>query len=359
MRLLFASHTARISGAEWWLIDTLRTLPGRVEPWLATPPGALERLARDLGVPTVRIAGTDGSLRLHPFHTPRAVGEIGLAGCQLRRLARRLRIDIVHANSIRVALSAVAARRLGAPPTVAHVHECLPPGIQSDTAHRIIARADGVLVNSEHTRELFRRVVPDSDPEVLHNGVDLERFDVTRHDRAEARAAFGLDGAKLGLAVIAQITPWKRQAAAIRIIAKLRDRGHPVHDRLFERPGGVRHGLNPLRQRNVRVTPARTCLNWDSLPGWSSLASATMSRWPTRSRDAPLVPLLGEEPFGRVVAAEAMAMGVPVLVTNVGGPREMIEDDRTGWLLPPRRPDVGAGCAHAGARRPGATAPDG
>ena len=302
-------HTARISGAEWWLIDTLRTLPGRVEPWLATPPGALERLARDLGVPTVRIAGTDGSLRLHPFHTPRAVGEIGLAGCQLRRLARRLRIDIVHANSIRVALSAVAARRLGAPPTVAHVHECLPPGIQLDTAHRIIARADGVLVNSEHTRELFRRVVPDSDPEVLHNGVDLERFDVTRHDRAEARAAFGLDGAKLGLAVIAQITPWKGQEEAIRIIAKLRDRGHPVRLLLSGRAVFVTRSTR--YDNETYGSRLRALVRELGLTGTVEfLGQRDDVPRLMRSLDVLLVPSW-EEPFGRVVA-EAMAMGVPV-----------------------------------------------
>jgi glycosyltransferase involved in cell wall biosynthesis len=40
------------------------------------------------------------------------------------------------------------------------------------------------------------------------------------------------------------------------------------------------------------------------------------------------------EPFGRVVA-EAMACGVPVIAADSGGPREIVEDGRTGWLCPP------------------------
>ena len=52
--------------------------------------------------------------------------------------------------------------------------------------------------------------------------------------------------------------------------------------------------------------------------------------------DALLVPSW-EEPFGRVVV-EAMAVGVPVLATTVGGPAEIIRDGIDGILLKPRDP---------------------
>jgi starch synthase len=44
-----------------------------------------------------------------------------------------------------------------------------------------------------------------------------------------------------------------------------------------------------------------------------------------------------EEPFGRVLV-EAMALEVPVLATEVGGPNEILEHGREGFLLPPREP---------------------
>ena len=40
------------------------------------------------------------------------------------------------------------------------------------------------------------------------------------------------------------------------------------------------------------------------------------------------------EPFGRVII-EAMAMGLPVISTNIGGPKEIIKDGYDGYLLPP------------------------
>jgi glycosyltransferase involved in cell wall biosynthesis len=43
------------------------------------------------------------------------------------------------------------------------------------------------------------------------------------------------------------------------------------------------------------------------------------------------------EPFGRVVI-EALALGVPVVATAVGGPVEIIEDGVSGFLVPPADP---------------------
>ena len=55
-----------------------------------------------------------------------------------------------------------------------------------------------------------------------------------------------------------------------------------------------------------------------------------------RALDVLLLPSW-EEPFGRAVI-EAMALGVPVLATEVGGPAEILTDGREGYLLPPRAP---------------------
>jgi len=53
--------------------------------------------------------------------------------------------------------------------------------------------------------------------------------------------------------------------------------------------------------------------------------------------DTTVVPTLTPEPFGRV-AVEAMSRGRPVIGTNHGGLAEIIEDNETGYLVPPGSP---------------------
>jgi glycosyltransferase involved in cell wall biosynthesis len=52
--------------------------------------------------------------------------------------------------------------------------------------------------------------------------------------------------------------------------------------------------------------------------------------------DVLLAPSVAE-PFGRTVI-EAMAMGTPVIATEIGGPAEIIEHGITGLLAPPTEP---------------------
>jgi glycosyltransferase involved in cell wall biosynthesis len=45
------------------------------------------------------------------------------------------------------------------------------------------------------------------------------------------------------------------------------------------------------------------------------------------------------EPFGKSII-EAMACGKPVITSNIGGPAEIVEDGKTGFLVPPTKPHI-------------------
>jgi glycosyltransferase involved in cell wall biosynthesis len=63
--------------------------------------------------------------------------------------------------------------------------------------------------------------------------------------------------------------------------------------------------------------------------GWIDDIGSVLSRW-----DVFVMPSL-EEGFP-IAAMDAMAGGLPVVATAVGGVPELIEDEKSGWLVPPR-----------------------
>jgi phosphatidylinositol alpha-mannosyltransferase len=56
------------------------------------------------------------------------------------------------------------------------------------------------------------------------------------------------------------------------------------------------------------------------------------------SADVFCAPSLGGESFG-IVLVEAMAVGLPVVCSNIGGYRDLVRDDQEGLLVPPRDPE--------------------
>jgi L-malate glycosyltransferase len=333
VRVLYVNHTAAVSGAERSLLSLLAALPDPVDARVAAPSGKLTEAVRQLGIPTTAIPGTAGSLRLHPLHTPRALGELAAAAASVRWSARGGRAELIHANSIRAGLVLGLAHTPAA--TVAHVRDCLPPGPLSTATLRLLATATTVVANSEYTARAVRGAAPGARLEVVHNPVDLDRWNPARIDRMQARAQLGEAGERrLLLGVVAQLTPWKGQDTAIEALRLLCERGVDAHLLLI---GSAKFVARATRYDNRAYVAGLH----------AQVASAGLGdrvSWLGEREDVPqLVRALDvlllpswEEPFGRALI-EAMALNVPVVATSVGGPAEIIEDGRQGYLVEPRR----------------------
>lgn len=263
MRILYASHTSVISGAERTLLDLLRALPTEIEPFVACPGGELRLALGELGIPCLGMVGTSGSLRLHAAHSSRALAETAWSAAQLRTASSRFRADVVHANSIRASLIASAARTLLGPPIIAHLHDVLPAGrVGSTIARALAASSRVVLANSGYTAADFRLKAGNRGRvQVVDNPVDLDRFDPCRIDATAARARLDLPARCPLIGVIAQITPWKGQSDAIRALAIARHR-HPELQLVISGAAkfvgpGTRYD-NQAYARLLRASPA----NW-------------------------------------------------------------------------------------------------
>jgi glycosyltransferase involved in cell wall biosynthesis len=338
LRVLYVNQTAQVSGAERSLLTLIEGLAGEVTPMVACPEGALSAEVRALGIEPIPIRGTKGSFRLHPLHTSRGLLEMAESSLQVRRIVRRTSPDLVHANTTRAALLALPARGRSGPPLVAHVRDLAPAGTLPDLVLSLIARrADAIVANSAYVAARFGDRSTRRPVRVVHNPIDLERFDPTRADGSTVRAELGISAEAVVLTVVAHVSPVKGQDEAIRVLADLVASDCDV---VLLLAGSVKFASAGARLDNVAFG--------ERLPGLASeLGVADRVRFLGERTDVPdllaatdiLLMPFWREPFGRV-AVEAMAMGVPVVASEVGGPAEIVRAGVDGMLLPPRAPEV-------------------
>jgi D-inositol-3-phosphate glycosyltransferase len=187
---------------------------------------------------------------------------------------------------------------------------------------------DRIVAATVHERQLLHQLyrVPPSKVAVIPLGVDLERFEV--RDRIEARTALGLPpDARIVLAV-GRIEPLKGFDILVRAVAEMTERERV---QLILVGGDERATVE--RQRLLAVAEEVGVAGRVHLVGAVPHERLTLYY---SAADVVAVPSFYES-FG-LVAVEAMACGVPVVASRVGGLTSTIGDGRTGYLIPWRCP---------------------
>lgn len=152
---------------------------------------------------------------------------------------------------------------------------------------------------------------------VIPNGVDPEVFQPALRS-GEVRVSFGIPADAQLIVSVGRLVGWKGLHLVIRALPAL-----PGIHYLVAGDGEARPALEALAQElgvADRVHFAGE-INHQHLP--KLLATG----------DLFVQPSVGEEAFG-IAVVEAMASGLPTLVSNQGGLREIVQDGVTGALLP-------------------------
>ena len=123
--------------------------------------------------------------------------------------------------------------------------------------------------------------------------------------------------------IVGRLQPWKGQHRLLAAQALLRERGHELHLVIV---GGDAYGLSAEYAASLPVLIGEL-----GLAGRVTMTGQVPDPGPYIERMDILVNASDDEPFG-IVLLEGMAREVAVVAIDSGGPREIIEDRRSGLL---------------------------
>lgn len=261
-----------------------------------------------------------------------------LAGAAVsRRVCRQCRPDVVHAFFTVPAglVGRYLAASFGASLVVSlrgsDVPYYVPDRVPSAIVRRLVQwvwnGSDRVVALSEGLLSTARRSAPLADAAVIPNGVDTTTFcPAPAHDPDDSPTRLlcacrlvrhkGVDTLLRALAVLPESVPW-----VLRVV-----------------------GDGPQRQSLEMLAQELGIQNAITFAGYVPHARLAQEY---RNADLFVLPTLTES-FGQVIT-EAMACGLPVIASAVGGIPEIVHDGREGWLVPPAEPQALADAVAAAA----------
>ena len=338
-RILFVEHNVdgTVGGSHCCLLDICRTLDrSRFQPVaLFFQENSLLDDFRSagaevvVGCPTTRLANLSAAASARRSRllstlqsVTNAVLMLIIRPVQWLRFLRRHAVDIVHLNNSfngnHDLMIAAWALRL---PCIAHQRGV--PGVTGRSEIWFGRRLARIVAISTFIRDdLLQRGLPHEKITLVHDGIDPSRTSV-RGSQTDIASQLGIGPGRKVVGMVGNVKRWKGQHVFLSAMAMVAKRYPDVC--------GLVVGATPDPAYLAELKESILRLGLESnvfFAGYQRHSVDFMSLM-----DVVVHASVDPEPFG-IVITEAMALGKPVIASDMGGPRDIVEPGVTGFLTP-------------------------
>jgi sugar transferase (PEP-CTERM/EpsH1 system associated) len=307
----------QVGGLQKVVVRLVDHFQGRMDHLVLTPAGDGPLRPRfGPGMEVIALAERPGSPKLNAL--------------RMARIFRAWRPDVVHTRNW-TCIDAVVGARLAGVRIVIHGEHGREAGDPEgrNALRRLIRRilnpliTEFVAVSRDLAHWLSKDVgVPASKVTQIYNGVDTTAY--SPGDKEEARRALGIPEGALVIGTVGRLDPVKDHRGLLEAFRRIAH--HPHAQLVIVGDGPGRAVLE--RDRRALGLDGRVLM----LGERQDVAGIL------RALDVFALPSLGEGISNALL--EAMASGLPVVATCVGGNPELVDHDVTGMLVSPRSADA-------------------
>jgi len=306
-------HSLNLGGAERLVVQMSQALAGQfdISVLCLDEPGLWAESLRRKGIPVHCLWRQPGM-------------DMGVV-IKLAKFTRENRVDIVHAHQCTPWFYACLSRLLhGAPRLLFEEHGRHYPEVGEKKkilfnrfivlplTHRVVA----VSEDTKNRLVRYEGLVYDR-IDVIYNGVAAVPS-ITPQERTRLRREFGLSPNDFVVGTVGRFDPIKNLSLLVESIASVREKIPAIK--------GLLVGDGPTFKEIKELGKLRGLCDALAMPGYCADASRLV-------QCMDLFVLSSVSEGVSVALLEAMAAGVPVVVTNVGGNPEIVSNGKTGWLI--------------------------
>lgn len=262
--------------------------------------------------------------------------------CRYYRLGKRHHVKLIHLNNIVGSqFAGIIAAKILRVPCVAHLRDFE----EIHPITRFYARLVDyhVAISGAIKENLLGLGVPEEKISVVHDALDLEEFN-TSVACEYLFEEFRVNPEQPRYGIFGRVVDWKGIREFLLAACTIDDQ---VPEALGFVIGGPSDGDEAFYREMLALAESLGLRDKVVFTGYRKDIPALM-----KFMDVVVHASNSPEPFGMVVI-EGMAMGKPVVATRAGGPLDIVEDGKTGFLVPVGDAEPLAGAVISLLREPG------